>query len=255
MLSNLKRTFVKPLVISAALGLSLGALQGCQNLANLQSQDSSAALMDTTSLVKNMLGQSIEQGAAQLMQSEQTPAGQEQALATNIPLPESLNKIAAYARKLGFGSYVDKVETSINETSDKAVPVAKGVFLEAAKEMNITDAGQILLGGETAATDFFKAKSEVKLQEKMLPIIEQASAEAGLGKDYQSLLDKVTLGAKLLGMNVPEQLDLNKYISGQTSELIFKQMAEQEVQIRQDPKGEAQKLLQKAIALYTQRQS
>lgn len=243
---SMHKALIKPLFIGLFAGSVLATLPACMNLGNVKGEQS--AMMSAGQLARDLLVKSVEGVPSTVTGSA---SANTDGVNTKIPLPESLHKVASYARKFGFASYVDKIENSMNSAADKAMPVAKGVFLDAAKNMKIDDAKSILLGGDTAATEFFKRSSEAKLQAKMLPVIEEASAKAGVAKDYNALMDKIKWGAKLAGIQLPKELDLNKYISSKASDVIFKEVAKEETKIRKNPIGESQKLLQKALAYYT----
>ena len=60
---------------------------------------------------------------------------------------------------MGMGAQVDKAVLSINRGAEDAVAYAKPIFLDAIKEMTLTDALNIVKGNKDAATQYFKQKT------------------------------------------------------------------------------------------------
>ena len=96
-----------------------------------------------------------------------------------IPLPGPLKKSENLLRLAGYGSQVDAFSQSINRAAEAAAPQAKELFWQAIREMSIEDARQILGGGDTAATTYFKEKTSGNLREIFKPIIHDSMAEVG----------------------------------------------------------------------------
>ena len=102
-----------------------------------------------------------------------------------IALPSYLEDAAKLLRTLGQGARVDELVTSMNRGAEAAVPLAKGVLTNAVKSMTVQDAKGILGGGETAVSQFFADKTRVPLAAKFLPIVTQATAKVGMGRQIQ----------------------------------------------------------------------
>jgi len=74
-------------------------------------------------------------------------------------LPPDAVKAEKTLRNLGMGAQVDKAILSINRGAEDAVAFAKPIFIDAIKEMTLTDALNILKGNKDAATNYFKEKT------------------------------------------------------------------------------------------------
>ena len=94
-----------------------------------------------------------------------------------IPLPENLQKADRTLRRFGLGKYSDELITSMNRAAEAAVPEAKTLLIGAVKNMTVTDAKDILLGNDDAATQYFRRNTETALGEKFKPIVKQVHAE------------------------------------------------------------------------------
>ena len=78
-------------------------------------------------------------------------------------LPPDAKKIETTLRSAGMGAEVDKAILAINRGAEDAVAFAKPIFIDAIKEMTLTDALNIVKGNKDAATQYFKQKTSEKL--------------------------------------------------------------------------------------------
>src|SRR5215210_5509986 len=76
--------------------------------------------------------------------------------AVKILMPPEAQKVESTLRNLGFGSVVDKAILSMNRGAEEAAKSATPIFVNAIKQMTITDALGILKSGDNAATNYFK---------------------------------------------------------------------------------------------------
>ena len=79
--------------------------------------------------------------------------------AIKILMPEKLQSVEKGLRALGQGAKIDEFVLSMNRAAEKAAPAAKDIFWNAITGMTFEDARKILDGGDTAATDYFRAKT------------------------------------------------------------------------------------------------
>jgi len=124
------------------------------------------------------------------------------------------------------------------------------IFTEALKSMNVEDAKKLLSGGNDSATQFFKGKGEKQIQEKMLPVIKEATAKTGVTSSYKKLLDQASGGGNsFLGkLNInTASLDVDSYVTQKASDGLFKMIAEEEKRIRENPQARTTELLKKVF--------
>ena len=161
--------------------------------------------------------------------------------AVRIPLPKGLKSIARVARFTGYGDRVDDFELAMNRAAEKAVPVAKEVFIDSLKQMTFDDARKILFSGEDdAATQFFRRTSEEKLRGKFRPIVERFTDETGVTQSYKRMVDKAGWMANFVGKDAK---DLDGYITQKALDGTFYMIAQEEKKIRKDPIGRTSKIL------------
>jgi len=160
-----------------------------------------------------------------------------------IPLPEKVQKTEKMLRKVGLSKQVDEFVLTMNRAAEKAAPVAKDIFIGAVKEMTITDAIKILRGGDTAATDYFRSKTNDKLYVSFKPTVSKAVMEVGVTKAYQQLVDK----AKKSKLIKDETLDLDHHVTTKALDGLFYMVGEEEKKIRKDPVARVTDLLKKVF--------
>ncbi len=160
-----------------------------------------------------------------------------------IPLPDSLQKADRALGRLGMGKYTQELVVSMNRAAELAVPEAKTLLLDAVKQMTVQDAKNILTGGNTAATDYFRAKTSQPLAAKFLPIVQQATAKVQLAQKYDQFAGK----ASDFGLLDKQQANLEQYVTQKALDGLFFMIGEEEKAIRADPVGQSSKLLKKVF--------
>ncbi len=159
--------------------------------------------------------------------------------AIKILMPEKMRTLERGLRGIGQGPKVDEFILSMNRAAEKAAPLAKDIFIGAIKQMTFDDAKKILGGGDTAATEFFKAKTTTNLTEAFTPIVKKATDDVGVTKQYKDLTAK----AQAVPFLKSQTLDVDQYIVGKALDGLFFMVAEEEKKIRKDPAARVTSLL------------
>lgn len=160
-----------------------------------------------------------------------------------IPLPPQLQKADKMLRRIGMGAAADELVLTMNRAAEAAVPEAKSLLVGAVKSMSVADARAILSGGDDAATQYFRAKTQTALTEKFKPIVQQATSKAGAARSYDSLAGKLSQ----YGLIDAKDASLNDYVTAQALAGLYKMIATEELAIRKDPLGQSSKLLQRVF--------
>jgi hypothetical protein len=108
--------------------------------------------------------------------------------------------------------------------------------------MSFDDARQVLTGGDTAATDYFKRTSSSDLTTAFSPIVHRSMERVGVVQQYDQVLNSAPGGTLLAS-----QFDLDKYVVGKTLDGLFHMLGEQEKQIRKDPAAQTTALLKEVF--------
>lgn len=165
--------------------------------------------------------------------------------ALRIRAPGQLRKLTDTARQLGAGRQVDQFELSMNRAAEKAVPLAADIFADAVREMSVRDALDIVRGQEDAGTRFFRRVTEDRLRAQFLPIVSQATAEAGVTQRYKAVVGRNSALVTALGGG--EAVDLDRYVTDEALDALFAVVAEEERAIRRDPAQRSSALLKKVF--------
>lgn len=164
-------------------------------------------------------------------------------VAVKIPVPEKLQSAEKTLRALGQGKLVDEFITTMNHAAEQAVPEAAGVFGDAVKQMSIADAQAVLTGPDDAATQFFRRTTQTNLYARFMPIVQKATANTGVTRAYKNMLAKVgggggfggTLGGLANNYLGADALDVDAYVTKGALDGLFKMVADEEKNIRQNP--------------------
>lgn len=157
-----------------------------------------------------------------------------------IPLPEVLEDAARLLRATGQRKRVDELVTSMNRAAEKAVPMAKGVLVDAARKVSVEDAIRIVRGSATSVTEYFAGKTREPLGVKFLPLVTDAMQKVSLAARYNAFAAK----AVGVGLMKKEDANLEQYITGKTLDGLFLMIGEEEKKIRADPVRTGSRLLQ-----------
>jgi hypothetical protein len=175
-------------------------------------------------------------------------------LDVKIPLPEKLQSVEKTLRALKQDKLADDFVTTMNHAAEAAVPEAAGVFADAVKQMSIADAKAILTGPDDAATQFFRRTTETNLYARFLPIVQSATAKTGVTSAYKNMMVKVgggVLGGAFGGLASnylgADALDVDAYVTNKALDGLFKMVAAEEKNIRQNPVARTTDLLQKVF--------
>lgn len=159
-----------------------------------------------------------------------------------IQLPPILEKARPLIKLAGRGQQLDELVVSMNHAAEEAVPLAKPLLLNAVKSMTVTDAKQILTGGDTSVTQFFRDKTSAQLAGKFLPIVKKVTDQSALSTQYNNTMNQVTK----LGI-AGQQVTVEDYVTQRALDGLFTMIAEEEKAIRQDPVGTGSKILGKVF--------
>ena len=219
--------------VSAAL-LVISSSVLAFSFADLSNQDASAGL-------KAALNQGSELAVTKLGASNGFYNNDK----VRIPLPSVLEQALPILRMTGQGKQLDELVVSMNRAAEAAVPMAKPLLLDAVKSMSVTDAKNILTGGDTSVTDFFKQKTAAPLSVKFLPMVKGVTDKAGLSAQYNSVMGQ----AHKLGVVPAQQASVENYVTQRALDGLYLMIAEEEKAIRQDPIGAGSKIIGKVFGL------
>lgn len=159
-------------------------------------------------------------------------------------LPEDAKKVEKTLRNLGMGAQVDKAVLAINRGAEDAVGFAKPIFINAIKEMTLTDALNIIKGSKDAATNYFKEKTKQQLITAFTPSVKTSLDKVDATKYYS---DIITTYNKLPTTFNKVNPDLPSYVVGRAVDALFDQVAKEEANIRANPLARTSDILKKVF--------
>ncbi|MEO8710896.1 MAG: DUF4197 domain-containing protein [Parafilimonas sp.] len=158
--------------------------------------------------------------------------------AIKILMPPEGESVEKTLRQFGLGSLVDKTILSLNRAAEDAAKSATPIFVDAIKQMTISDALGILQGGDFAATNYFKEKTTASLTTAFSPIISKSLDKVDATKYWS---DMFTTYNKFAAKKVPT--DINAYVTQKAIDGIFYEVGLEEQKIRKDPAARVTDLL------------
>jgi hypothetical protein len=160
-----------------------------------------------------------------------------------ILMPKPLQTMEQPLRLVGYGPQIDEFVLSMNRAAEKSVPFAKEIFWDAIGEMSFEDARKILAGNDTAATDYFKAKTSKKLHTAFQPTVENVMKDVGVTRQYNDLIGRY----KSVPFAKSITFDINQYVTEKTTDGLFLVVGQEEKKIRTNPSARVTDLLKEVF--------
>lgn len=160
-----------------------------------------------------------------------------------IGLPGYLEDAAKVMKSLGQGKRIDELVVSINRAAEAAVPMGQDLLVGAVQSMTVTDAKNILTGGDNSVTTFFADKTRAPLGQRFLPVVNEATEKVGLTQKYNAFAGK----AASFGLLKAEEANLAQYVTGKTLDGLYTMIGEEERRIRQNPAGAGSAIARKVF--------
>lgn len=187
----------------------------------------------------------LEHGAAAAISKLGASGGFSNNEQVKIHLPKILEQAKPILKMTGHGQQLDDLVLAMNQAAESAVPLAQPLLVNAIKSMTLTDAKNILMGGDTSVTAFFKEKTTAPLTKEFLPKVKQVTDKSGLASKYNASIAQV---GKITTIP-PEQSTVENYVTQRTLDGLFFMIAEEEKAIRKDPIGTGSKIIGKVFGL------
>ena len=193
--------------------------------------------------VSKGLVEALMQGSQKSVQSASVKDGFNSNTLIRIPFPEDAKKMKATLLKVGMTNQIKQFEKSINNAAELASKKALDILISAIKLMSINDAFAILNGNDNAATQYLKKQTSRALHTEFKPIINIAIAKVEVTKYWNPLVKRYNS----LPLTKKVNPDLEEYITAKTIEGLFVLIAQEEKNIRKNPKARVSDLLQKVF--------
>ena len=227
---------MKTCLITLSLSFSL---LSCETLSNLP-QSTTISQTEAAQGIREALDQGVGRGIS-LLNKEDGFFGSQ---VYKLLLPPDAQKIENTLRQIGMGSLVDRAILQINRAAEDAVGYARPIFLDAIKQMTITDAINIIRGPNDAATSYFRNKTTDKLVAAFSPVIKQSLDRFSATKYYTDVVNTYNNFPTTLNKLNP---DLPSYVVSKAVGALFDQIAQEEANIRANPVARTTDILKKVF--------
>ena len=190
--------------------------------------------------VKGALSQGIEKAVASLNKTDGFFGSQ----FYKILLPPEVQKAEPKIRAIGLGGHLDKAILQINRGAEDAVGAAKPIFVDAVKQMSVTDALNLIKADDGSVTKFFRDKTGASLISAFTPVVKNSLDKAEATKYYGDIVNsynKIPFNRNKLNP------DITAYVVGKAVDALFDQISKEETAIRKDPAKRTTDILKKAF--------
>ncbi|MEO6547074.1 MAG: DUF4197 domain-containing protein [Ferruginibacter sp.] len=161
-----------------------------------------------------------------------------------ILLPPDAQKIENALRGIGLGNTVDKAILQINRGAEDAAGYAQPIFIDALKQMTLTDAINIIKGGDTSATHYFRTKTIDRLTSAFLPVIKSSLTKTQATKYYSDIVNTYNNFPTTFKKVNP---DLPNFVTEKATNALFDLVAKEEKNIRENPVARTTEILKKVF--------
>lgn len=226
-------------IFAALLCLTItSSCDTAQQILNNLPQDGGLSTADIAAGLKQALTVGTQNGTSKLSAVD----GFFKDAAIKVLMPPEAQKVENTLRSFGLGSLVDKAILSMNRAAEDAAKSATPIFVDAIKQMTISDAIGILKGGDFAATEYFKQKTTLALTNAFKPVISQSLDKVNATKYWSDIFTAYNRFT-----TTPVNTDLSAYVTGKAIDGIFHEVALEEQKIRKDPAARVTDLLKRVF--------
>lgn len=162
-----------------------------------------------------------------------------------ILLPPEAEKVAQKLRSIpGFNNVEEVLLEKINRGAEDAARKASPIFVNAIRNMTFTDAMDILMGEQNAATNYLKTATYDQLYNEFNPVIVESLDKFNARKYWADAVDTYNKIPFIEKANP----DLDDYVTKQALEGLFAKVQEEELNIRTNISARTTELLKKVFA-------
>ncbi len=169
-----------------------------------------------------------------------------------IAFPPEAQQVIGVVERVGGAQgkrLIDTLVKKLNRAAEDAAnnPQTKQIFVDAIKNMTLTDGLTVLRGDSVAATTYLKGQTLAPLTNLYSPIVKQSMDKAGVQNAWTQIAQAYNgmrffmQGSKAM----PE--DISQYVTQRAIEGLFTMVGREEAQIRKNPVARTTDLLKKVF--------
>ena len=163
-----------------------------------------------------------------------------------LPFPPDAIKVREKAINFGLSKQVTTFEETLNRAAEEATKKALPIFVDAIKNMSVSDGFSILKGGDGAATKFLKSQTSNQLVIAFAPVVKEATTKVQLTAYWNPIITRYNSAMTLSGGQKLDP-DLDAYITQKAIYGLFYLVETEENKIRKDPLARVSDILVKVF--------
>ena len=163
-----------------------------------------------------------------------------------LPFPPDAIKVREKALNFGLSKQVETFEETLNRAAEEATKKALPIFIDAIKNMSVSDGFSILKDGEGAATKFLKSQTSNQLVIAFAPVVKEATTKVQLTAYWNPIITRYNSAMSLSGGQKLNP-DLDAYITQKAIDGLFYLVEVEENKIRKDPFARVSDILVKVF--------
>jgi hypothetical protein len=163
-----------------------------------------------------------------------------------LPFPPDAIKVREKAINFGLSKQVTTFEETLNRAAEEATKKALPIFIDAIKNMSVSDGFSILKGGDGAATKFLKSQTSNQLVIAFAPVVKEATTKVQLTAYWNPIITRYNSAMTLSGGQKLDP-DLDAYITQKAIDGLFYLVEIEENKIRKDPIARVSDILVKVF--------
>jgi len=163
-----------------------------------------------------------------------------------LPFPPDAIKVREKAINFGLSKQVTTFEETLNRAAEEATKKALPIFIDAIKNMSVSDGFSILKGGDGAATKFLKSQTSNQLVIAFAPVVKEATTKVQLTAYWNPIITRYNSAMTLSGGQKLDP-DLDAYITQKAIDGLFYLVETEENKIRKDPLARVSDILVKVF--------
>ena len=163
-----------------------------------------------------------------------------------LPFPPDAIKVREKALNFGLSKQVETFEETLNRAAEEATKKALPIFIDAIKNMSVSDGFSILKDGEGAATKFLKTQTSNQLVIAFAPVVKEATTKVQLTAYWNPIITRYNSAMSLSGGQKLNP-DLDAYITQKAIDGLFYLVEVEENKIRKDPIARVSDILVKVF--------
>lgn len=238
--NNLKQKNHKMVKRTIILAMVIFAFTGCSELQSVLSTVAEPSNEEVAGGLKEALNMGVTKGTDALSAKDGYFKS-----AYKILLPAEARKVTDKLKVIpGFSDLENVIIEKINRGAEDAATKAKPIFISAIRNMSISDVMNVLLGPDDAATQYLKKATYNQLYQEFHPVIVNSLNKfnaINLWSDAVNTYNKLPLVSRI-------NPELDKYVTDQALDGLFKMVAQEEKDIRRNPVKRVTELLRKVFA-------